>query len=72
MEILLSPPLTIKIFVKKLFALFYPNRQVEFKLGFFFSNFLLAYPSNFFVLSLLPQEVDSSPESQRKFPVHPY
>jgi len=67
MEILLSPPLTIKIFVKKLFALFYPNRQVEFKLGFFFSNFLLAY-----VLSLLPQEVDSSPESQRKFPVHPY
>ena len=59
-------------------VLFYNSGQVVFKLSFCLSNFLPAYPNNFFVLSLscqslLPQEVDSLflLESQKKLPVHP-
>jgi len=78
MEMLLSPSLTVNIFLKKFFVLFYPNGQVEFKLGFCLSDFLPAYSNNISVLSLscpslLPQEVDSLflPEPQKKFPVDP-
>jgi len=78
MEILLVPPLTVNKFRKKFIVLFYSG-QVEFKLGFCISNFLPAYPNNFFVLplsclSFLPQERDplSLLEPQGKLPVHPH
>jgi len=51
MGILLSPPITVSLSVKKIFVLFYYSGQVEFKLSFCLSNFLPAYPNNFFVLS---------------------
>ena len=81
MEILLSPPLTVNIFVIIFFVLFYPNGQVEFKLGFCLSDFLTAYPNSFLVFSssclfILPQEEDTLFSSwslnREKFPIHPH
>lgn len=63
MEILPGSPLTVDIPVKEFLVPFYSSGQVEFKLDFCLSDFLLAYPSYFFVLlpscfPLLPQELD--------------
>lgn len=63
MKILLSHLLITNIVVNKFLVFFYPNDEVEFKLGFCLSNFHPAHTNNIFVLALscpflLPQEVD--------------
>ena len=65
MEILLSLLLTVNIFVKTFFVVFYYSDQVDLTLGFNPPNYLPAYCMNFLVLSssclfLFPQEVNSS------------
>lgn len=54
MEILLGPPLTVNIFLKTFFAVFYHSGRVELMLGYSLSDFFPAYASSLLVPLLAP------------------